>query len=229
MLWSSDRRIASRVDVVGVEQLLKAAEKGRGVLILTGHFGNWELGAVAAMLQFEQYRQRLHVIRKRLTPGLEQLVFGRFRRAGLRIISPRRALVGVLDALERNDAAIFIMDQHAVLGAKGVAVDFLGKKAGTNRSLAVVAAHSGAPVIPAASYRKPDGRHVMQFYEALEWISADDPAEEIYLNTRLYNQILEGFVLDHPEQWFWFHRRWKLGFYPLSRRARRLKAQGREF
>jgi len=229
MIWSSNRRIASRVDVVGVEHVLKAAEVGRGILILTGHFGSWEFGAVAAMLQFERYRHRLHVIRKSLTPGLEQLVFGRFRKAGLRIIPPRRALSGVPDALEQNDVAIFIMDQHAVVGAKAIAVDFFGRKAGTHRSLALVAAQSGAPVIPAAAHRKHDGRHVMQFFEPLEWISAGSPSEEIYLNTRRYNEVLEGFVLGHPEQWFWFHRRWKLGLRQPSDRARRMKKRGRNY
>jgi KDO2-lipid IV(A) lauroyltransferase len=89
------------------------------------------------------------VIRKSLTPGLEDIVFGRFRKAGLRIISPINALTGVFDALEKNDVVIFIMDQHAVLGSKAIAVEFFGREAGTNRSLALVARQSGAPVIPA--------------------------------------------------------------------------------
>ena len=177
VMLSSERRIAGQVDVIGVEHVLGAAEQGKGILILTGHFGNWELSAVAAMLQFKQYQNRFHVIRKSLSPGLESIIFGRFRKAGLKIISAVNALSHVVDALEKNDVIIFIMDQHAVVGSKAVAVEFLGKEAGTNRSLALVAAKSGAPVIPASSYRKPDGRHVMQFHQPLEWISAESPRE----------------------------------------------------
>jgi len=221
MMASSVRRIAAKVDVVGIEHVLKAAELGNGVLILTGHFGNWELSAIAAMLQFKKYQNRFHVIRKSLTPGLEDIVFGRFRKAGLRIISPVNALVGVFDALEMNDVVIFIMDQHAVLGSKAIAVEFFGREAGTNRSLALVARQSGAPVIPASSYRKPDGRHVMQFHPPLEWISADNSREEIYRNTLGYNQVLERFVLDHPDQWLWIHRRWKIEIRPMGRRWQR--------
>ena len=227
MLVSSERRIAGKVDVVGVEHVLKAAERGKGVLILTGHFGNWELSAVAAMLQFKKYQNRFHVIRKSLAPGLEDMVFGRFRKAGLRIISPANALTGVFDALGKNDVVIFIMDQHQVLGSKAIAVEFFGREAGTNRSLALVARKSGAPVVPASSYRKPDGRHVMQFYPPLDWISADSSREEIYRNTLGYNQVLEKFVLDHPDQWLWIHRRWKIDIRPPSRRRQRELRMGR--
>jgi len=227
IMASSERRIAGKVDVVGVEHVLKAAEHGNGVLILTGHFGNWELSAMAAMLQFRKYQNRFHVIRKSLSPGVEDMVFGRFRKAGLRIISPINALTGVFDALEKNDVVIFIMDQHQVVGSKAIAVEFFGREAGTNRSLALVARQSGAPVVPASSYRKPDGRHVMQFYPSLEWINADSSREEIYLNTLGYNRVLEKFVLDHPDQWLWIHRRWKIGTRSPSRRRQRELRLGR--
>jgi len=227
MLVSSERRIAAKVDVVGIEHVLKAAEQGRGVLILSGHFGNWELSAVSAMLQFRQYQNRFHVIRKSLAPGLEDMVFSRFQKAGLRIISPVNALKSVFDALEENDVIIFIMDQHQVVGSKAIAVEFFGKEAGTNRSLALVARQSGAPVVPASSRRKPDGRHVMEFHPPLEWISADSSREELFLNTLGYNQVLEKFLLDHPDQWLWMHRRWKIEMRPPTRRRQREMKMGR--
>jgi len=227
MVASSERHIARKVDVLGVEHVLEAADQGKGVLVLTGHFGNWELSAVAAMLQFRQYQNRFHVIRKSLSPGLEDMVFSRFRKAGLRIISPVNALASVFGALERNDVVIFIMDQHAVVGSKAIAVEFFGRDAGTNRSLALVARKSGAPVVPASSYRKPGGRHVMQFHPPLDWISADSSREEIYLNTLGYNRVLEEFVLAHPDQWLWAHRRWKIETRPPTRRRQRELRMGR--
>ena len=224
MMVSSERRIADQVDVFGVEHVLKAAEQNRGILILAGHFGNWELSAVAGMLRFKQYQNRFHVIRKRVGLGMEGVIFGRFRKAGLRVMRQTDALTKVFDALENNDAVIFIMDQHNVVGSKAVEVEFFGKKAGTNRSLALVARQSGAPVIPAVSYRRPDGRHVMNFHPPLEWISADHDREEIYLNTLGYNRVFERFILDHPDQWLWGHRRWKLKTQrPTRRRKRDLK------
>jgi KDO2-lipid IV(A) lauroyltransferase len=222
-MFLSPERQARRVEIVGVEHLFAAEKLGRGILVLTGHFGNWELAVTAAMFQYQQYRNRFHFIRKSLAGGLERLVFGRFRRAGLRIIAPSNALDAVLRVLGDNEVAIFIMDQHVTTRSrKGVAVDFFGTPAGTNRGLALVAAHSGAPVIPATSYREHGGRHVLRFDPPLAWIADDDPERELYLNTRGYNETLERYVLEHPDQWFWMHRRWKL------REARRPPAAGRE-
>lgn len=210
MFWRSDRRLAGMVDVEGVEHLFAAGKKGYGILILTGHFGNWELTSIAAMLQYKEYRDRFFVIRKSLSAGLEHILFRRFHQAGLQVIPPFNTLSQVLGALAANDVVIFILDQHTMVDMpKGIAVEFFGRTAGTNRSLALLTAHSGAPVIPAIAYRKADGRHVVRFEEPLEWIYADDPEEEIRLNTQHYNDVLERFVLEHPEQWFWAHRRWK--------------------
>lgn len=234
MFWRSDRRLAAMVDVVGVEHLFEAGEKGNGILILTGHFGNWELSSIAAMLQYKEYRDRFYVIRKSLSAGLEHVLFRRFHEAGLKVIPPFNTLSEVLRALANNDVLIFIMDQHTMVDVpKGIAVDFFGRKAGTNRSLALLTAHSGAPVIPAIAFRKKDGRHEVRFEKPLEWIQADDPEEEIRLNTRRYNEVLERFVLEHPEQWFWAHRRWKspeesetIGA-SLSVRRRRSRVRGK--
>ncbi len=224
MAFWSGKRIADQVDVIGADHVLQAAEQGNGVLILTGHFGNWELSAVAAILQFRQYQNRFHVIRKSLGFGMERMVFGRFRRAGLKVIGRNDALSKTLEALEKNDVVIFIMDQHNKVGAKALAVEFFGREAGTHRSLAMVARQSGAPVIPAVSYRKQDGRHVMKFRPPLEWIHHEKPRQELYLNTLGYNRVLEKFVLDHPDQWLWMHRRWKVEQdRPSKRRLRELK------
>jgi KDO2-lipid IV(A) lauroyltransferase len=222
MFWTSDRGLAARVEVQGEEHLFRAAEQGKGILLLTGHFGNWEQASIGAMLQFDEFRDRFYAVRKSLSAGLEQLIFRRFRNAGLRVILRFDALAQVLRVLDQNDVVIFIMDQFTKEGAKGIMVDFFGREAGTNRSLALLAAHSGAAVIPTTAYRRPDGKHVMRFEAPLTWIPDDDPREEVRLNTRLYNEVLERFVLEHPDQWFWMHRRWKV------RRAARRKGRRRK-
>jgi KDO2-lipid IV(A) lauroyltransferase len=88
-------------------------------------------------------------------------------------------------------------------------VEFFGHPAGTFRSLAVIALTTGAPVVPAASWREPDGSHVLRFEPALDPIEHAEPNEAIRLNTRAYNAALERMIVRHPEQWWWVHRRWK--------------------
>ena len=93
---------------------------------------------------------------------------------------------------------------------------FTGYPAGTFKSVAILALTTGAPVIPASSWREPDGSHVLHFEEPLPLIECDDPGETIRRNTRSYNAALERLLLRHPEQWIWMHRRWKLDARQVS-------------
>jgi len=207
--WLSAARQAAAVRVDNVEAIVRAAALGKGVLVLTGHFGNWEVATIAALRQFPQYRGRLHVVRRALHPRwLDRLVTRRFRRAGFGVLPKRGALDAILDRLAAGDALIFILDQHAV-GRDGVTVEFFGHPAGTFRSLALLALTTGAPVVPATTWREPDGQFVVRFEDALPLVDCDDAGDAIRANTRAYNAALERFVLRHPEQWFWVHRRWK--------------------
>ena len=104
-----------------------------------------------------------------------------------------------------------MLDQHASLANRdGIAVEFFGEKAGTYRSLASIAQHTGIPVVPAAGFRLKNGRHVLEFHEPIVWQDQGSSQQSIYHNTRRYNQALEKMILAYPEQWMWLHRRWKL-------------------
>lgn len=207
--WLSGSRRAGLVRVENIDAILRAHDQGKGILVLTGHLGNWELATVAAMANFPQYRGRFHIPRKPLHPRwLDALVIGRFRRVGIGVLPKKGALDAILDRLAAQDVVVFILDQHAT-GRDGVEVEFFGHPARTFRSLATIAIATGAPVVPAASWREPDGQHVLRFEEALPVVECDDPEQEIPANTRMYNAALERLILRHPEQWFWMHRRWK--------------------
>jgi KDO2-lipid IV(A) lauroyltransferase len=198
------------VKVENMEIPLRADTVGKGALILTGHFGNWEAATVAGIGQYPQYRDRFHFVRRPLKPWvLNEFVTRRFNRAGFGSIAKRGSLDTILQLLGKNDAIVFVFDQHAG-GRDGVAVDFFGHPAGTFKSLAILALTTGTPVIPASSWRQPDGTHVLRFEEPLPLIECNDTDEAIRKNTRLYNATLERIVLRHPEQWIWMHRRWKI-------------------
>jgi len=197
------------VRVENMDAILRAHARGKGVLVLTGHFGNWEVATLGGIAQFPQYRGQFHFVRRPLRPGwLDRLVTRRFRRAGFGVLPKRGALDAILDRLNAGDAVVFVLDQHAG-GRDGVTVDFFGHPAGTFRSLAILALATGAPVVPSATWREADGSHVLRFEDALPVIEHEDTNEAIRTNTRAYNTALERLVLRHPEQWFWVHRRWK--------------------
>jgi KDO2-lipid IV(A) lauroyltransferase len=212
MGWLPRHYLQKQVKLRGVEHLLAAVAKERGVLILTGHFGSWELGPIG-FNKMPQIASQIHIIRRPIRKKrLENMLFKRFDRWGIkRIISNNNALLKVNQALKRKEIVLFALDQHTEVTSKlGLAVDFFGEKAGTYSSLAFFAQKFQAPVIPLSGYREKDCKLVMEFHPSLPWKNNADKELALYDNTLLYNQTLENMILAHPDQWWWVHRRWKL-------------------
>ncbi|MDF1645889.1 MAG: lysophospholipid acyltransferase family protein [Legionellaceae bacterium] len=207
-----EKAVMSRVEVKNHERVLDVAAQNRGVLILTGHFGSFEFAPIGGILKFKQFSGQFHFIRRKIgIKWLERILFRRYYQAGLHVITKDNALQRVTEALDKNHAVVFVLDQHASLANRdGIAAEFFGKKAGTYRSLATFARHTQVPVVPASSYRLPNGRHVLQFHEAIPWEEHAGNHAAIYQNTCAYNRALEHIIRLHPEQWWWMHRRWKL-------------------
>jgi KDO2-lipid IV(A) lauroyltransferase len=210
--FMSKDALQAKVEVKGHEHMLNIVAQQKGVLVLTGHFGNWEFAPLGGILNFKQFQGHFHFIRRTLGfKRLEQILFKRYYEAGLHVIPKKNSLQMVSDALDKNHAVVFVMDQHArVSNRDGIPVEFFGEKAGTYRSLATFARHTNIPVVPAASYRLPNGQHVLEFYEPIMWEECNSNHESLYTNTLKYNQALEKIILAHPEQWIWLHKRWKL-------------------
>jgi len=207
--WLSAEQRRAMVRVENLDALIAALEQGKGVLILTGHFGSFEVATAAGLDSYPQARGRFWFVRRPVkSEWLDGLLTRRFQRAGFGILPKRAGLEAILDKLAAGDLVVFPFDQHA--GRKdGVLVEFFGHPAGTFRSLAVIALTTGAPVVPASSWREPDGSHVLRFESPLAPIEDPDANEAIRRNTRAYNAALELMIVRHPEQWWWVHRRWK--------------------
>jgi KDO2-lipid IV(A) lauroyltransferase len=206
----SKKRREAWIRIENKESPIRAYEAGKGLLLLTGHFGNWEVSTVAGIAQFPQYRGLFHFVRRPLKPRwLNDFVNRRFRKAGFGTLPKRGSLEDILTLLEKGSIIVYVFDQHAG-GKEGIPVEFFGHPAGTFKSLALLAMSTKAPVIPASSWREPDGTHVLRFGEPLPLIECENVSEAIRQNTRIYNAELERMLLRHPEQWIWMHRRWKL-------------------
>ena len=205
----SEARKKNLVRVEGVPGMIEAFEAGRGMLILTGHFGNFEVSTVAGIEHFPQVKGRIHFLRRPIKPKwLSDMLTRRFNQAGFGVVGRRGSLEEIVSTIEKGDAIVFPFDQFA-RKPEGIPVEFFGHAAGTFKSMAVIALATGAPVIPAASWREPDGTHVLSFMPALTPILDEDVGAEIIRNTRAYNAALELSIVRHPEQWWWVHRRWK--------------------
>lgn len=200
----------SWIRLENTESPIRAHQQGKGILLLTGHFGNFEVASVVGLTQFPQYQGLLHFVRRPLKPKfLNDLVTRRFRRAGFGTLAKRGSLDAILNLLAGGAIIVYAFDQHAGK-SDGITVDFFGHPAGTFKSVALLALTTGAPVIPVSSWREPDGSHVLRFEDPLPLIECPDAGEAIRRNTQAYNAVIERLLLRHPEQWIWMHRRWKV-------------------
>lgn len=184
----------------GLEHFRDALNRGRGVMVATGHIGNWELSAFAHALMTGP----MHVVVRPLdNPRLDALVARRRKLSGNRIIEKKDFARGILKALAANQAVGILIDQNSTPDV-GVFADFFGIPACSNAGFARLAAHSGASVVPGcALWSEDEGRYVLRFYPRVE-MTGDVRADTQRLQTQL-----ETIIRAHPDQWLWIHRRWK--------------------
>jgi KDO2-lipid IV(A) lauroyltransferase len=207
MVWYSMRgleTVRKVVEVDGLEHFEEARGRGKGVLALTAHIGNFELMPMAtASLGY-----KLSVIVKRIKNEAINEVVTKLRiHEGLTFLSTKQAYRDCLKALRRNEVVGMIIDQN-MTREEGVFVDFFGVKACTSPGLAYMAAQSQAPVVPAFIYRKPEGGFRLKVHPPLD-PPADRSAEAAHAATQLYTKVVEDAIREAPEQWIWMHRRWK--------------------
>jgi Kdo2-lipid IVA lauroyltransferase/acyltransferase len=197
------------------EALTRAVKKGKGVFVLTGHFGNWELMSAATTLRVRS--RNAVVVRPADFEPADRLLTTLRSRFGTEIIPKRRAMKRLLSAEKENKVIGILLDQN-VDWYEGVFVPFLGRPACTNKGLALVALRTGSPVVPIFSVRQPDGRCRIIFEDEVVLKRTGDKIKDIEENTALFNQIIEKYVRRHPDHWFWFHKRWKTKPYcPIPR------------
>jgi KDO2-lipid IV(A) lauroyltransferase len=192
--------VAEWIRYEGYEHFEEALRRGRGVLIATGHLGNWELSAFAHAI----LSAPMHVVVRPLDNArLDALVARRRTLSGNCLIEKKDFARGILNALAANQAVGILVDQNTSL-EQGVFADFFGIPASSNAGLARIAAHSGAAVIAGfALWSEPEQRYVLRFYPPLE-ITGDAARDTQVLQTQL-----EAVIREHPDQWLWIHRRWK--------------------
>ncbi len=198
-------RYVSFADRLAWENAIREIEK-RGGLILTGHLGNWELLAYAHGL----LGHPVTIVHRPMRNPLVEAAIARLRSgAGTRVVAKRRAAKDLLRTLRTRGTVAIPIDQNQPPGW-GVFVDFFGIPACTTFGLARLALLSGAPVYPAFLVREGETeRHRIVVLPAIEAVRTGNRERDILVNTQRYTQVLEEVIRRHPEQWIWFHRRWR--------------------
>jgi KDO2-lipid IV(A) lauroyltransferase len=188
----------------GWDVVERAVAKGRGVVFVTGHIGNWELAGSYVAARGVKLEA---VVRQMENPLFDAYLSRARRRIGMEVVRDADAVRRVPRVLRAGGAAVMLFDQGAV-GLASTWVPFFGRWAKTPRGPAVFAKRFGAPVIFGALLRNPNGRFTLEFEEVPVPDSGDIEAD-VDAIVREYSATLERFVRRAPEQYFWHHRRWK--------------------
>ena len=190
----------------GYDHYAEAHERGRGVLYLTAHLGNWEMSAYAHCL----HGHPLHVVGRTLdNPYLDRYVEHRRVLSGNQLIRKEAFGRRALRALANNEDVGVLADQNAA-GEDGVFVDFFGHKASATSSVAKIAMRTGAPVVPGFAFWNEQRRiYVLRFSPPVEMVSSGDKDADLVENTQRCQKVIEQAIREYPEQWLWIHRRWK--------------------
>ncbi|WP_300456960.1 lysophospholipid acyltransferase family protein [Desulfobacula sp.] len=207
VLWSyrkTQEELFEYIVVNGAEYLDVAQKKNRGVILLTGHLGNFELFVAAlAKAGVKPYG----IYRKLDSKPLERLLLEERQRFGTQMI-PLRGASKKIDGILRNGGVVGTLLDQNVDWYKGVFVDYFGRPACTNNGLAKLVLRSKAAVVPMFIVKQEE-QYIMEFLPEVPLQVTGDPIKDIETNTQNYVSAIESMVRRFPEQYFWVHNRWK--------------------
>ncbi len=203
--WRLSReQIAALVDVEGAEHLEAVRAEGRGALLVSAHFGNWEL--MGAWLAASGYPVSF-LVKTQSNAQVDRLQNRVRERAGVGIIRTGPSIKAMVRALRDGQFIGLLGDQDA--GRDGLFLDFLGRPASVFRGTARMAWRLRCPVVTGFIVRQSDGRHRLVISEPVHLDPAWDEDKALVELTRLHTQRLDTMVRKHPDHYFWVHRRWK--------------------
>ena len=190
----------------GLENYLAAQARGKGVLVVTGHLGAWELSSFYHSLM--GYPMGM-VIRRLDNRRLDSCVNGIRCQHGNKVIHKDDFGRGLLTAMHAGQTVGILMDTN-MTPPQGEFVKFFGMEACTATGLAHVARKTGAAVLPGFMVWEPaEKRYVLHFGPEIEIPVTADPQADILAGTQLATQAIEGWIRRYADQWLWIHRRWK--------------------
>lgn len=223
MTCFSREDILRKVRIRGKEYLLNAMKSPNGVIMISAHLGNWEMAHLFVCCYLQK---PLLLVARKIQPGLLDRWIHRLRsNFGNIIVYKKRALPKMARTLHHGRALGLLIDQEPK-HSEGIEVTFFGRRATATPAPALLARRYNSPVLPLFCVREADARLTLVVEPTLALKRTGDLRADLKANTQIMTSAIEKAVRAYPEQWFWFHKRWR-GHYPylyvedLARRQRR--------
>ena len=190
----------------GLDNYIAARDRGKGVFVLTGHLGAWELSSFYHSLMGYPMGMVIRRLDNRL---LDEYVNGIRCLHGNQVLHKDDFARGLLTAMRAGETVGILMDTN-MTPPQGIFANFFGVPACTASGLARVALRTGAAVLPGFLVWEPrEGRYVLHFGSELPFTHSDDAEADVLAATQKCNDVLEAWIRRYPDQWLWIHRRWK--------------------
>ena len=190
----------------GLEHYLAARDRGKGVLVLTGHLGAWELSSFYHSLM----GYPMSIVIRRLDNALVDDLVNHIRCLhGNQVLHKDDFARGLLASMRRGETVGILMDTN-MTPPQGAFVDFFGHLACTGSGMARVAIKTGAQVVPGfLLWEEATQQYVLRFGAPLTLPISDDVEADTLAHTALFTKVIEDYIRQYPDQWLWVHRRWK--------------------
>jgi KDO2-lipid IV(A) lauroyltransferase len=198
------------IDITGQSHLMNSVQRGKGTIVVAGHFGNFVLIRYLCYLNIPP---RGAIIRKLDNPYFERFFASIVQAHHAITIRPDGAIQRMQSLLPFNTVLLTLADQKAggnpKVGRHGMVVDFFNIPSQTHVTAPVLARRTGASILTVFVVRKGPGRYRIEINEPLELAHTANEVRDLETNTRELNRIFEDYIWRYPHHWFWLHRRWK--------------------
>lgn len=216
MTSMSKEELSEVAPITGGEYLTEALEHGKGAILFSGHFGNWEVGAMRLM--YEGF-PLVPLSRSARSPRIAKTILEIRDRLGFPVIPISEGARGILRALRHNQVVPIMPDRFA--RGQGLTVPFFGRETHVWHTPALMAQRAGCPIIPAHSIREQDGRYQVALEPPIHLPETGDRDRDVWLTTAKTMKSLENRLRAHPEQYTWPYHLWRPGWdlpspYPLT-------------
>lgn len=196
--------IINNIEIRGRENFDRARAKHKGLIIVGGHCGNWELMSLSFKKNFGE--NGWGIARHQNNPYMNAVVEKMRTCYGTKLIYSKSALRQILSVIKK-DGVIGMLTDQAVFPENGALIEMLGRNAWANKAPVIIAHKTGVPLIPAFTHREKD-RHILTILPEYE-LCGDRSEPGILRDIQALSRYLENYICAHPADWYWVHRRWK--------------------